>query len=369
MERLRKLARQRSSAVGIDIDRGAIKAVEVSLRGGEYTLRHVGYHRLPEGVISDGDVADGQLLAEEIREFWDAHAFAKKAVLVGVGNRNVVARVLEFPPMSPDDLEGAVGYEASEHIPLPLERSVIDHALLGHRGTPGEGDRVLVVAALKDMVQRYTAAIKEGGLRPVGVDVKALALTRSAIPLDFFGEEGAVVLLDIGTEISNLVVAEGEAPVLTRFISLGLADFVAAVGRAADLPDDEAEKRALDPKTGLGREPEAVADDDAWDPALAYDARRGLEEAAAELAEEVRRSVDHHHSQPDAREVSRVIISGEGALIPGLHHALGDLLGLPTERARPIERLAYNRSNISDEQLGAMEPVLAVAIGLAMEEA
>jgi type IV pilus assembly protein PilM len=44
-------------------------------------------------------------------------------------------------------------------------------------------------------------------------------------------------------------------------------------------------------------------------------------------------------------------------------------LGIPTQRARPTDRLAANRSNVSDEQLGAMEPVLAVAIGLAMEEA
>lgn len=372
MERVRGLARIGTTSVGLDIDTGAIKAVEVSLRGGEYVLRHVGYHRLPPGTIVDGQVADGRLLAEEIREFWDAHAFGKKSVILGVANRNVVARVLEFPPMSPEDLEGAVGYEAGEHIPLPVEQSVIDHVVLGPRGEPGEGDRVLVVAALKEMVGRYTAAVREGGLRPAGVDVKALALTRSAVPPDFFGEAGAVVLLDVGTEISNLVVAEGDVPVLTRFVPIGLSDFVAAVGEVADLPDDEAEKLTLDPRTGLGEDPEAgTAEEGAedWDPALAYDARRGLEQAAQDLAEEVRRSVEHHHAQAGAREVSRVVISGEGALVSGLHAFLGDVLGLPTERARPADRLAANRSNVSDEQLRAMEPVLAVAIGLAMEEA
>lgn len=354
----------------MDIDRGAIKAVEVSFRGGEYVLRHVGYHRLPPGTIVDGEVADWRLLAEEITEFWNAHAFGKRSVILGVANRNVVARVLEFPPMSAEDLEDAIRYEAEEHIPLPLQESVLDHVVLGPRGEPGEGDRVLVVAALRGMVGRYTAAAREGGLRPVGVDVKALALTRSTIPPDFFGEEGAVLLLDVGSEISNLVVAEGEVPVLTRFVTLGLSDFVASVAEAADLPDDEAEKRALDPRTGLGEEP---ADEDgrdpSWDPALAYDARLGLEEAAGELAEEVRRSVEHHHAQAGARQVTRVALSGEGALIPGLHTHLGGLLGIPTQRARPADRLAANRSNVSDEQLGAMEPVLAVAIGLAMEEA
>ena len=369
LERIKRAARRGTTSIGMDIDRGAIKAVEVSLRGGEYVLRHVGYHRLPPGTIIDGEVADRRLLAEEIAEFWDAHAFGKKSVVLGVANRNVVARVLEFPPMSDEDLEGAVQYEAEDHIPLPLQESVLDHVVLGPRGEPGEGDRVLIVAALRGMVGRYTAAAREGGLRPVGVDVKALALTRSTVPLDFFGDQGAVVLLDVGTEISNLVVAEGEVPVLTRFISLGLADFVASVAEAADLPDDEAEKRALDPRTGLAEEREDEEGEPSLDPAVAYDARRGLEDAAGELAEEVRRSVEHHHSQSGAREVTRVVLSGEGALISGLHNYLGGLLGIPTQRARPTDRLAANRSNVSDEQLGAMEPVLAVAIGLAMEEA
>ena len=132
------------------------------------------------------------------------------------------------------------------------------------------------------------------------------------------------------------------------------------------------EPRKGDPEVGdpeAGGPEDVDTEGDAWDPALAYDARRGLEAAAGELAEEVQRSVDHHHAQPGAREVSRVVVSGEGALISGLDSHLGELLGLPAQLARPAERLAYNRSNVSDEQLRAMEPVLTVALGLAMEEA
>lgn len=370
MERLKTLARPGSSAIGLDIDRGAIKAVQISASGGAYTLRHVGYHRLPPGTIEDGEVADRRLLGEELSEFWSAHAFGSKSVVLGVSNQKVVVRVLNFPPMAPEDLEGAIGFEAREHIPMPLEDAVLDHVVLGPRGEPGEGDRVLVVAAQKEMVRSYAEAVRAGGLRLAGVDVKALSLTRSALPRAFFGEEGAVVLLDVGSEISNLVVAEGEVPVMTRFVPTGLTDFVRVVAEVADLPDDEAEKQALSARTGLGADPDQqVSEEDDFDPALAYDVRRGLESATQNLAEDVQRSVEHHHAQPGAREVSRVVVSGEGALIPGLDAYLGELLDLPTERANPIEHLSANRSNVSDEQLRAMEPVLAVALGLAMEEA
>jgi type IV pilus assembly protein PilM len=63
-----------------------------------------------------------------------------------------------------------------------------------------------------------------------------------------------------------------------------------------------------------------------------------------------------------------VLVSGEGALVAGFDGYLGELLGVPTRRGSPVGKLVANRSNVSDEQLGAMEPVLAVAFGLAMED-
>jgi type IV pilus assembly protein PilM len=147
---------------------------------------------------------------------------------------------------------------------------------------------------------------------------------------------------------------------------------VEAVAGAADLPEEEAEKQALNPRGGLGYEPTAEQDEspeeDDLDPALAYDVRRGLEEAVQTLAEDVQRSIEYHHSQPESREVLQVFVSGEGALVAGFAGYFGELLGIPAHRGNPVEKLAANRSNISDEQLEAMEPVLAVALGLAMED-
>jgi len=363
-----------SRTVGLDIDRGSLKAVQISGAGGGYVLQHVGYHRLPPGTILDGEVADHELLAAEIREFWDSHSFNGKSVTIGVSNQKVVVRLLDFPRMRPEDLKGAISFEAQDHIPMPLDEAVLDYVVLGPREERSDLDRVLVVAAQREMISRYTSAVRTGGLRPAGVDVKALSLTRSTLPDPFFGDEGAVLLLDVGAEITNLVVADRGNPVLTRFVPVGLGDFVAAVVELADLPEDEAERQALDPRVRLGseqeevQETEAEPEDDGFDPALVYDVRRGLEGAAQTLADEVQRSIEHHRSQEAAREVSRVLLSGEAALVPNLDGYLGELLDVPTERGNPIEKLSANRSNISEDQLRAMEPVLAVAFGLAMEE-
>lgn len=461
------MERFRGGTIGMDIDRGAIKAVQVSKTGdGGYVLQHVGYHRLPEGAIIEGEVADSEMLAAEIREFWDLHSFRGKSVVLGVAGRNVIVRFIDFPRLSPEDLDSAMSFHAEEHIPMSLEDAVLDHIVLGPSTENPEEDRILVVAAHRAMISGYTRAVRAGGLKPVGIDVKALSLMRSTLPDALFENEETVLLLDVGTEISNLVVVQNGMPTLTQFIPLGFRDFSGAVAAAADIEADEAERQALNPRANIG----AVLDEDAHlepeaetlalepsepedevetrederpdeaseaetegravppgdgppepgadgkresepgdeaeegeeetgqetleegdgrtlsgpedevpvhearteelssDPALMYDVRRGLEEAAGRLAEEVQRSIEYHNSRPDAREVSRVMISGEGALVRGLDEYLGDLLGVATVRARPVEKLAENRSNVSDEQLGAMEPVLAIALGLAMEE-
>lgn len=500
------MERFRGGTIGMDVDRGAIKAVQVSKAADGYVLQHVGYHRLPEGAIIDGEVADSEMLAKEIKEFWDLHSFKGKSVILGVAGRNVIVRFVTFPRLSPEDLASAMGFQAEEHIPMPLEDAVLDYIVLGPSTENPEEDNVLVVAAHRAMISGYTAAARSGGLKPAGIDVKALSLMRSTLPDVLFDNEETVLLLDIGTEISNLVVVQSGRPTLTQFIPLGFRDFSQAVAEAADIEADLAEKQALNPRASIGSildepeennettvessseaetlaldsiqpqhegqhptdaeqeeeqeatedsqtfspredaadrpeetpetgdpenvEPEgkeprrtesesedesrssepdgerderdegasedgddaeatieaetesdAQAEDEAGvssdearteelssDPALMYDVRRGLEDAARRLAEEVQRSVEYHDSRPDAREVSRVLISGEGALVRGLDGYLADLLGVATERARPAGKLSANRSNVSDEQFGAMEPVLAIALGLAMED-
>lgn len=364
-----------SGTIGLDIDRGAIKAVQLTESGGAYTLRHVGYHRLPPGAIVGGEVADPELLGAEIKEFWSAHSFKGKSVILGVANQRVVVRLLNFPHMPEEDLKSAIGFEAQDHIPMSLDEAVLDYVVLGPQTEGSDLDRILVVAAHREMLEGYTSAVRNGGLRAAGVDVKALSLTRSTAPEAFF-DEAATLLLDVGTELSSLVVVQDGGATLTRFIPIGLEDFVRSVSEAADLPEDEAEKQALHPRARLGYEggeeagegDESPEEEEEFDPALVYDIRRGLEEAVQTLAEDVQRSIEYHHSQPDSKEVSRVFVSGEGALISGFDGYFGELLGVSTRRGNPVAKLAANRSNVSDEQLGAMEPVLAVAFGLAMED-
>jgi type IV pilus assembly protein PilM len=362
-------------AVGLDIDCGAIKAVQIGGSAGSHTLQHVGYRKLQSGAIADGEVADQDLLAYELREFWASHSFKGKTVYLGVANQKVVVRLLDFPRMSPEDLKGAISFEAQDHIPMPIDEAILDYVVLGPQEEGTDLDRILLVAAQKEMISRFSSVVQMAGLRAEGVDVKALSLVRSTLPNSLFDDEGATLLLDIGTEITLLVVTQGGSPTLTRFIPGGSGFLAQAVAESADLPEEEAGRQLMNPRLRFGPEEsgeeieDSEEEDDDFEPALMYDIRRGLEDAAQTLAEDVQRSIEYHYSQRGSREVTQVFVSGEGALVGGLDAYLGDLLGVETRWGTPLQKLAGNRSNVPDEQLRVMEPVLAVALGLALEEA
>src|SRR5919199_4013179 len=332
----------RAPAVGLDIDRGAIKAVQISQSGGNYILQHVGYRKLPMGAVADGEVADQDLLASELKEFWASHSFRGKTVYLGVANQKVVVRLMDFPRMSPEDLKGAIGFEAQDHIPMPMDEAVMDYVVLGPQSEGSDLDRILIVAAHKEMISRYSSVLRAAGLRPQGIDVKALSLLRSTLPVSLLDAGGAILLLDVGTEITNLVVAQGGSPTLTRFIPGGSGYLAQAVADAADLPEEEAERQLMNPKVKIGLEAEmeyegweAAEEDDEFDPAFIYDIRQGLEDAVQVLAEDVQRSIEYHYSQPGSKEVTQAFVSGEGALVSGIDAYLGELLGVETQRGTP----------------------------------
>ncbi len=90
--------------------------------------------------------------------------------------------------------------------------------------------------------------------------------------------------------------------------------------------------------------------------------------AAAELVDEIRRSLDYYQGQEAATPVQELVLSGKGALVRNLDAEMAEALGLRVVIGDPMQRLSDNSSSLSDDTLAAIAPSLAVAIGLALPE-
>ena len=276
---LRKTSK--AGTIGLDIDGRYLAAAQVA--NGRVTQS--ASHELPEGLVRDGEVADVQALGEQLRTF-AANAGLPKGVRLGVANQQIVVRVIELPRIEDErQRDAAVRFQAAEAIAMPLDEAVMDHQIAGYAGAPDGTPRmqVVVVAARRSMIETLLQAVKAAGLKAEGVDLDAFALVRTLAFDGEDGEDGARVFCHLGG-VTNLAVAVGTSCFFTRPLS-------------------------------------ALWDDD---------------DAGSRLADEIRLSIDYYMTQPQARPVGEVVLSGPGSADVALVENLGLHLGLPVQVAEPL---------------------------------
>jgi type IV pilus assembly protein PilM len=354
-------SRNSSTLVGLDIQPGYASAVEARVNGTVMVQRAAGTP-LPPDTMREGEVIDENALSETLHEMF-ATSHLDKRVRVGIANQRTVLRTLELPPLTDrKELATAVRFQAEDQVPMPLDNAVLDFHPLGIVDTPnGPRQRVIVVAAQRDMVERLLGAVRSAGLRPEGVDLSAFALIRSLHHAD---EEhvGRVLYLNVGG-LTNMAIAEETVCRFTRVVSGGLESMATDIAERNRIPLREArdllasvdldEQASYNPFDAPGSEPVE------YQPAV--DVRPVLIAGVREIAGEVRNSLDFHRSQDGGGDVSSVILSGSALQIQGFAKALQAELHVPVI-PQTVGVLDADSADVSPEQL-------AVAAGLATEEA
>jgi type IV pilus assembly protein PilM len=294
------------SPVGLDIDGRYLAAVESE--GGR--IARAASSELPDGLVRDGEVADVDGLASALKNF-ASQAGLPKSVRLGVANQQIVVRAIDLPVIENDaERDAAVRFQAAEAIAMPLDEAVLDYQIAAFE-QDGEGTermRVVLVAARRAMVEAFVAAAKKAGLKPEGIDLDAFALMRV---LADDSSESARVYCHLGA-VTNLAIGVGSSCLFTRPLAT------------------------------------------VWD----------SEHAAAQLADEIRLSIDYYMAQLNARPVGEALLSGPGSRDQELVEGLASHLGLPTSVAAPLGRL-----DVSRLETGEDPHRYTVAAGLALEAA
>jgi len=341
--------------VGLDVQPGYVAAVQARVNGAVLVERAAGAP-LPGDTVREGEVLDEGTLSETLREMFRESGMDRR-VRLGVANQRTVLRTLELPPLiDGKELDAAVRFQAEDEIPMPLESAVLDYHTLGTIDTPaGPRQRVVVVAAQRDMIERLLSAVRRAGLRPEGIDLSSFALIRS-LHRPEEGDAGRVLYLNIGG-LTNMAIAEGTVCRFTRVAAGGLESIAGTVAERNNMPLHEARALLGSVDLTVPADPESAPESGG-----APDVRPVLESGVREIAGEVRNSLDFHRSQEGGGEVSSVVLSGPALQIAGFVEALQGELRVPV-RPQTVALLDAGAA-------GAVSPEhLAVAAGLAVEEA
>ncbi len=246
-----------ANIVGLDIQPGHVAAVQAHVNGG-VTVKHAAGAPLPADIVREGEVLDEGVLAETLRELFKDGDLDRR-VRLGVANQRTVLRTLDLPPVDDrKEIEAAVRFQAQEQVPMPLSNAVLDFHALGIVETPeGPRQRVVLVAAQRDMIQRLLAAVRDAGLRPEGIDLSAFALIRSLYRPDP-EHAGRVLYLNVDG-LTNMAIAEGTLCRFTRVVGGGIEAMASQLAERRSIPLVEARALIAAVDLTLQPAPEPVA--------------------------------------------------------------------------------------------------------------
>jgi type IV pilus assembly protein PilM len=370
--------RRRTVVVGVDIQPGYVAAARAHLNGG-LVIDRAATVALDADTVREGEVLNQDALAGALRELFSSSGLDRH-VRLGIANQRTVMRMLEVPPLSDSrELAAAVRFQAEDQVPMPLASAVVDFRALGVVDTPqGARQRVLLVAAQKETVERMLGAVRAAGLQPEGIDLSAFALIRSLyrperdrLPVAGAGTEGAeaasrVLHLNVGG-LTNMVIAEGTNCRFTRVLSRGLEAVAAEVAERRGVPIAHA--RELLRGVGLGSHTGAVPSGHGGLSGLSAMGSHGGAQDAEALAIQLDRERSASEGDEAARAVEAVparepVTEPEQTADPQAAEAIA-----PAEAA-PLQAVPapYGEDEIAGEVPGAIPPGVGAEPG-AMEMA
>lgn len=343
------LLRTQANPIGLDLGAAALKACQHDARG--QVIASLVLPRQRFGAEHDGDEL------RRLASMLERQGFVGRRVVAACPWPNVISEPLRLPPAE----SGAPRQELARAEMARLRQLTPGSFELGFWPIPtpargGEGAFVMASATTHAQADAYIDRFDEAGLDLVALDTPAGTLCRG-VSRALAGRRGMTLIVDLGHhQARSVVLAEGAVVFERANDEAGLAA----------LHDQVVETLAVEPeaadlllrRAGLSQENRGDHDasrqtpsDPTWREALAEVRSLTIahfDAAARELAMALN-YVGHRY--PDLT-VEGGLITGGGALLPGVPSYLGSTLGLPMHRP-------------GGEQATPQTPRLVMATGLA----
>lgn len=345
-ESTKPLFRKSKSIVGLDIGSQTLKAVEITLEGAEAVV--TAFSR----VEIDGNTDRSKALNELVSNA----RFHTKQAASAVSGSSVIVRYISMVPMSDSELRQAIQFESDKYLPFDLDEMVLDCQRLDHAPADSQGGdkqmSVVLVACQKGMVSKVVDEIQGMGFQPAALDVDVFALGNAyelthGIALDpSTTGDGASALIDVGASRTQINVIRAGETCFSREIGLGGNDMTKAIARRLSLDLAEAEVLKRDPGE---REIEVT---------------RAITPILEDLCTEINMSLDFVEGR-EAVRVEELLLSGGGALAMGAIEFFEQQTGRPARTWNPLQGLTVDPERVDVDELEALAPTLAIAVGLA----
>ena len=337
------------NACGIDISDKSIKYASLAKKGCQLVLDKYGEHSLPDGVINGGVIFGQDVLIGVLKKIKDEVNLDYVAVSLPE-EKSYIVEMLMPKNISWQEYREAVELHLEERVPIEISKASFDYEEGGISKIAGFNLITSVVET--ELANQYYRSLTDAGLLPLVFELESQALARAIIKR---GSRDISMIVDIGREQSNFSITVGEVVHLASSVNIGGNTLAKAI--QDDLQVSLEEARKLKEEIGLLRK------DKGQNPF------GSIVRVATVLRDEIfqRLSFWNNSSLGVAKRdpITRVLLCGGNASIPGLAEYLTSDIGLFVDSANPwINILSF------DDQIPTMTKreslKYCTALGLAL---
>ena len=323
------------NCIGLDIGSSSVKVVQIKETSKGLQLVNFGFEPLPAQTIVDGAIMNQGAVVEAIRTLRDNLGIKGREVATAISGHSVIIKKIKVPPMTPEELEEQIPWEAEHHIPFSKDDVEIDHQLVTSEATSDGQMELLLVAAKKEVVADYSMVIREAKLQPLVMDVAAFTI-QNAFEANYpVVPEEAIAVINIGATLSNINIIAGGSSAFTRDVTVGGNAFTEEIQKRLNVSQEEAE---------------------AWKIASVADGVVG----------KFQRSLDFYLASSTDATISKIYLCGGSAKVPSLQRALESKARAAVEVMDPFRKVAVDAHRFDVGFVQQHSAEAAVAVGLSL---
>jgi type IV pilus assembly protein PilM len=361
---------------GIDIGQSALKALRLEMIDGKPTATAFDYVEHTK-ILSQPDADPDTLIREALEKFLSRNDVKADDIAVGIAGQSGLARFVKLPPVEEKKIAEIVKFEAKQQIPFPLDEVVWDfQKIAGGGAVDGFAleTEIGLFAMKRDVISRYLGYFVGTKTEIHLVQMSPLALVNFATyellklneppkvdeagnPVEDEdpnptprGKKRCTVVMDVGTDASNLIITDGGKIIWQRPIPLGGNNFTRALTKELKLTFAKAEHL----KRNAAKSPDMAS------------ILRAIKPVLTDFVGEVQRSLGYFTNTHRDAHVAHLVGLGSAFKLPGLQKYLADKLSLEVKKPTKFEKI-YGDSVLNDPLFQENLLTFPVAYGLALQ--
>ncbi|MAZ56359.1 hypothetical protein CL653_01040 [bacterium] len=338
--------------IGIDVSDTSLKYVQFSAHYNNLKLEAWGDVPIPEGVLSQGNIADSKGLAKVMGEVKKRTGVSLVRMSLPEEKAYLFETTVEYgTPYK--EIRGNLEFHLEENIPIPLEEALFDYQII-ESDKEGEPMRVAVSAYTRATINSYYEVARAVDMHPLSFEVEAQAIARAVLSPD---DEDTHMVLDFGKSRTGIGIVHKGSLLYTSTIDLGGKELSTALRR--QLGDrDEDELTDIKNTLGLVR---------TFEDTSAYDA---MITTMSAIKDEVAVRIEYWNSRINMKgstehEIKTIILCGGSCNLKGLPEYLNQTLGVEVQRGN-VWQNAFDLNDYIPPIDKNHSYGYATAIGLAM---